>query len=87
MEMIHVMIAFIIIMAMAAGTVALKLYLFPDETTQGFKPMKQQVMVIMMVYEVTTGNYDYNGDFFDSADELGLSVCTFKFTFKLCEGL
>ena len=49
LEMIHVMIAFIIIMAMAAGTVALKLYLFPDETIQGFKPMKQQVMVMMMV--------------------------------------
>ena len=49
MEMIHVMIAFIIIMAMAVGTVALKLYLFPDETIQGFKPMPQQVMVVMMI--------------------------------------
>ena len=49
MEMIHVMIAFIIIMAMAAGTVALKLSLFPDETVQGFKPMPQQVMVVMMI--------------------------------------
>ena len=49
MEMIHVMIAFIIIMAMAVGTVALKLYLFPDETIQGFKPMPQQVMAVMMI--------------------------------------
>ena len=45
MEMIHVMIAFVIIMAMAAGTVALKLYLFPDEKVEGFKPLKQQVMI------------------------------------------
>ena len=29
MEMIHVMIAFVIIMTMAVGTVALKLYMFP----------------------------------------------------------
>ena len=46
MEMIHVMIAFVIIMAMAAGTVALKLYLFPDEKVEGFKPLKQQVIII-----------------------------------------
>ena len=49
MEMIHVMIAFIIIMTMAAGTVALKLYLFPDETIQGFKPMPQQVNKMLML--------------------------------------
>ena len=43
--MIHVMIAFIIIMTMAVGTVAMKLYMFPDEKIEGFKPLQQQVMI------------------------------------------
>ena len=45
MEMIHVMIAFIIIMTMAVGTVAMKLYMFPDEKIEGFKPLQQQVLI------------------------------------------
>merc|ERR1719237_1897826 len=43
MEMIHVMIAFIIIMTMAVGTVAMKLYMFPDEKVVGFQPLPQKV--------------------------------------------
>ena len=47
MEMIHVMIAFVIIMTMAVGTVALKLYMFPEEKVEGFQPLPQQVMVVI----------------------------------------
>ena len=47
MEMIHVMIAFIIIMTMAVGTVAMKLYMFPDEKVEGFQPLPQKVMMMI----------------------------------------
>ena len=49
MEMIHVMIAFVIIMTMAVGTVALKLYMFPEEKVEGFQPLPQQVMVVINI--------------------------------------
>ena len=54
MEMIHVMIAFVIIMTMAVGTVAMKLYMFPEERVEGFQPLPQKVimMMIMMMEDI-----------------------------------
>ena len=49
MEMIHVMIAFVIIMTMAVGTVALKLYMFPEEKIEGFQPLPQKVIFCLLI--------------------------------------
>ena len=49
MEMIHVMIAFVIIMTMAVGTVAMKLYMFPEERVEGFQPLPQKVIMMMVM--------------------------------------
>ena len=49
MEMIHVMIAFVIIMTMAVGTVALKLYMFPEEKIEGFQPLPQKVIFCFLI--------------------------------------
>ena len=50
MEMIHVMIAFVIIMTMAVGTVALKLYMFPEEKIEGFQPLPQKVIYCLPIF-------------------------------------
>ena len=43
MELIHVFIACIIMVSMAAGTVAFKLWMWPDQHVITFHPLPQQV--------------------------------------------